>query len=233
MADSPTFDGFGPDALAFLDGLAAENTKAYFDAHRATYDEQIVVPLKCLVMTIGERLQRQVSAGIRYEPKVGQSLFRINRDLRFARDQTPYHVHLDLVVWEGEHPRSSPGFILRIAPDEVVVGAGVFRLADDRLARWRTAVADDERGTRLVELIDAACLALPGASMSEPTRKRVPKGFPTDHERGALLRSDGLHVSAASPTPASITSPQFATWCVDRQVKLAEVHRWLVAELDG
>ena len=143
--------GSAPTRWTFLDGLAAENTKAYFGTHRATYDAQVFAPLKSLVNALGEQLQHRVSDGLRYEPKVGKSLFRINRDLRFSTDKTPYHTHLDVVVWEGESPRSSPGFILRIAPHEVVVGAGVFARTDDRLARWRNAV-DGERGARLAEV---------------------------------------------------------------------------------
>lgn len=231
MAELAPFTGFGPDAMPFLDGLAADNSKTYFDDHRTVYEQQVFLPLKSLVVAIGEQLRERVSDGIKAVPKVGKSMFRINRDLRFSKDKTPYHTYLDSVYWEGESPRSSPGFILRITPDEVVVGAGVFGLADERLERWRSAVLDDVRGAELVALIDAGRTELKGATLSQPTRARVPKGFPSDHPRADLLRSDGLHLSATVPTPASITSARFAKWCVDRHAKLAGLHHWLVREV--
>ena len=134
-------------------------------------------------------------------------------------------------MWEGSSPRTSPGFILRLTPDEVVVGAGVFGLTDDRLERWRSAVLDPERGTELVSVIERGASALRGATLSEPTRKTVPRGLPSDHERADLLRRDGVHLSATLPTPASITSARFVTWCADRHAKLADLHRWLVREV--
>jgi uncharacterized protein (TIGR02453 family) len=231
VAELVPFTGFGPDAMGFLEGLSVDNSVSWFDAHRPTYEQQVFAPLKSLVVAVGEQLQDRVGPGIRFEPKVGKSMFRINRDLRFSKDKTPYHTHLDAVFWEGSRPRSSPGFILRIAPDEVVVGAGVFGLAGERLDRWRAAVLDDDRGPELVDVIDESRTALRGATLSEPTRKSVPRGLPADHPRADLLRRDGLHLSATVPTPALITSARFARWVVDRHAELAGLHRWLVREL--
>ena len=231
MAELPAFSGFGPDAMAFLEGLAVDNSKTYFDAHRSVYEQQVFAPLKSLVVAVGEQLQNRVSPEVSFEPKVGRSMFRINRDLRFSKDKTPYHTYLDAVFWEGSSPRTSPGFILRVAPDEVVVGAGVFGLADDRLERWRAAVLDDERGVELVDLIDRSRGALRGATLSEPTRKRLPRGLPADHPRADLLERDGFHLSATVSTPRSVTSPRFATWVADRHAELAGLHHWLVREV--
>lgn len=90
------FAGFGDDAIGFLAGLEADNTAAYFQANRRVYDEQVRGPLQQLCVAVGERLAAGLVPEIRYEPKVGKSMFRINRDLRFSKDKTPYHPHLDL-----------------------------------------------------------------------------------------------------------------------------------------
>lgn len=219
--------------MPFLVGLADDNTKRYFETHRTLYEEQVLQPLMSLVVAIGDELRERVSPAIRSEPKIGKSMFRINRDLRFSKDKTPYHTYLDSVYWEGDSPRASPGFILRITPDEVIIGAGVVGLFGERLERWRTAVLDDDRGIELATLIEATRCRLRGATLTEPTRKRVPKGFPADHPRADLLRRDGLHLSTALAMPDSVTSASFATWCLERHVQLADLHRWLVRELGG
>ncbi len=228
MADVAEFTGFGPDALSFLDGLAADNSKSYFDANRVVYDEQVAGPMKLLVVAVGSGLRDRVSPAVDAEPKVGRSLFRINRDLRFSKDKTPYHPYVDAVFWEGSSPRTSPGFILRVAADTVVVGAGVFGLSGDRLARYRDAVVDDTTGGELAAAIASCRRAVKGATLSEPQRKRVPAGYPSDHPRADLLRYDGMHLSAEVPPPASITSARFASWLLDRYEKLAPFERWLV-----
>jgi len=91
---STTFAGFPPEGLAFLDGLARDNTKAYFDAHRATYESALLEPAKAFVVALGEELHTRVSPAIRAEPRVNGSILRINRDTRFSADKTPYKDHL-------------------------------------------------------------------------------------------------------------------------------------------
>ncbi len=221
------FRGFGPDAMSFLAGLEADNSKAYFDAHRATYDRDVALPLKQLVVAVGDRLAAGPAPEVSYEPKIGRSMFRINRDLRFSKDPTPYHPHLDLAWWQGEHAKTSPAFILRIRPDEVLTGVGVFALTGDRLDRYRHAVVGDA-GAELADLVTAICRDVRGAALSEPHRKRVPRGFDPDHPRASFLLYDGLHLSASAPTPASITTARFASFVADRLARYADLHRWLV-----
>jgi uncharacterized protein (TIGR02453 family) len=225
---SPRFDGFGPQALAFLEGLAVDNTKDYFDAHRKVYDEQVAAPMKALVVAVGGALADRVDPNLRAEPKVGRSLFRINRDLRFGADKTPYHTWVDAVFWNGSAPRSSPGFLLRIAPDGIVTGAGVFGLAGERAERYRRAVLDDVTGRELTTIIDDTTRAVRGARLGEPQRARPPRGWPADHPRSHLLRYDALHLSATTPPPASLTSARFASWCTSRLERFAPFERWLV-----
>ena len=223
----PPFRGFGPDAMTFLEGLEADNSKAYFDAHRDLYSAQVALPLKQLVVSVGDRLAAEVTPAIDYEPKVGKSMFRINRDLRFSKDKTPYHPHLDVAWWQGDHAKSSPGFILRIRPDRVLTGVGVFALADDRLNRFRAAIIG-QPGTELDDIVTTVCANVRGAALSEPSRKRVPRGFDADHPRSHYLLFDGLHVSASEQTPASITSARFVPWVTKRLARYADLHRWLV-----
>ena len=65
-------------------------------------------------------------------------------------------------------------------------------------------------------IIDRIQATLPGASLSERTRKRVPRGYDPHHPRATLLLADSLHVSGQDPTPATVTTSEFASWVVDR-----------------
>ena len=223
-----SFAGFGPGMIDFLAGLEADNTKAYFDANRAIYDEHVRRPLQLLCLAVGERMADGPAPEIDFEPKVGRSMFRINRDLRFSKDKTPYHPHLDLAWWQGDHPKTSPAFILRIRHDEMLTGVGVFALTDDRLERFRSAVVADT-GAELERIVDQVTDTVPTASLSEPSRKRVPKGFDPDHPRASFLLHDGLHLSGVEPTPSTVTTPDFADHVAQRFGAYVDLHRWLVA----
>lgn len=95
MADG--LPGFSMAAVDFLDGLRTTNTKEYFEARPAIYEEHVLSPARLLVGEVGDELRATVSPGIRSVPRVGQSLFRINRDRRFSTDRTPYHPWVDIV----------------------------------------------------------------------------------------------------------------------------------------
>src|SRR5215216_5284663 len=122
MAPAPRF-AFPPDTLTFLDELRAHNDKQWFEANRSRYEAAYVAPAKAFVEAAGPHLQ-DIVPGIRAEPNVLGSIFRINRDTRFSPDKRPYKDHLDLWFWEGERKSAVSGLFLRVSPDGVVIGAG-------------------------------------------------------------------------------------------------------------
>ena len=227
-AKQSCFPGFSADALAFFAGLAADNSRAYFEAHCAVYGSEVVLPAKALVADVGARVKAQVSDGLQADPKVGRSLFRINRDLRFSKDKTPYNPWVDMLFWEGVNPRRSPALILRVGPTYVVSGAGIMGMRGANLARFRAFVAADTTGVALVKLLREASDYLPGLQLTEPRLARVPPGYAIDHPRAELLRCETFHVSVREDTPSEIRGPQFVDWLLARYVRFAPVHNWLV-----
>jgi uncharacterized protein (TIGR02453 family) len=175
-ADVGGFGGFGRAGLAFLADLERDNTKRCFDAHREVYRRELLEPAKAFVTALGPLLQRRVSAGLRAEPRVGGSLFRIANDRRFTRDQPPYKPHLDFAFWEGPHgPRLDPSLILRITPTEIHLGCGVMPRTGTALEAYRTALRDPARVADLDRHVTA--LLAQGAQLSEATRRRLPAGY--------------------------------------------------------
>lgn len=226
------FEGFSDQAVAFLDGLARDNTRSYFAAHRAIYERDLLAPLRLFVPDVGDELRATVAPQLQAEPTVGKSLFRINRDTRFSKDKTPYHPWLHVIWWEGhEDARRAPAFIFRLAADHLVVGAGVMAFRDSWRDRFRQAVATDATGERLAAALHTFTAAHADAEVSQPTRKRVPAPYPADHPRAALLRLDGIHVSRRLPHPAERSNSRFATWVAGQVAGFAPVHRWLVDNL--
>ena len=81
-------------------GLRAHNEKAWFDAHRDDYERVFLAPALAFAEALGPRL-RNIELDVNVEPRVNGSLMRINRDIRFSKDKSPYKDHMDLWFWTG------------------------------------------------------------------------------------------------------------------------------------
>ena len=228
------FAGFPGEGLGLLAGLAENNTREYFDAHRDVYESALLTPAKAFVVALGEELHARVSPALRAEPRVNGSILRINRDTRFTTDKRPYKEHLDLWFWEGDGPsREHPGFFVRLRPDTIALGAGMHRFDGRALAAYRSAVAADDTGRALEEAL-AAATAVRGATVGPPPAlKRVPRGIAGDHPRGEHLRRDRLFVAGAWKLPRAVSTASFVDWVAERLERLAPVERWLSVVLDG
>jgi hypothetical protein len=133
------FGGFPPETIRFLRQLRANNRKDWFDAQRTDYEAFWVAPAEAFVVAAGQLLA-ELAPGIWAEPRVLGSIFRINRDTRFAHDASPYKDHLDFWFWEGERRRAVSGFFARLTPEFLGVGAGCHGLDPEGLTRFRQAV---------------------------------------------------------------------------------------------
>jgi len=173
------FAGWPKPALQFFHGLKRDNSKAYFEAHRQVYEEQVRGPMEAL---LGE-LEKDLG-----QPDIEVKIFRLNRDLRFSPDKRPYKEHLGAYL---SSPRAG-GVYLQVSDDGLYVAIGSHEMAPDQLTRFRDAVAGKD-GEKLARIV--AALTTDGYEVTEPSFKRVPAGYPADHPRGDLLRCKGLMAS--------------------------------------
>ena len=221
------FAGFPRRTLGFLDSVAKNNSKAWFDAHRAEYENDLLAPAKRFVAAMGELLP-SISQEIRCEPKVNGSIFRINRDTRFSRDKTPYKTHLDLFFWHGSgRSRERPGFFFRLDPSGLILGAGMHAFDAPLLAAYRAEVAEPRRGRALRSLVDR--ITAKGYDLGGSHYKRVPRDFANDHPHADLLRHKALCVAQERALPVSLSTPAFPAYCLVRFQDMAPLLDWLVA----
>jgi uncharacterized protein (TIGR02453 family) len=218
------FGGFPPETIGFLRELRANNRKDWFDAHRGDYEAYWLEPAKAFVVAAGRQLA-EVAPGIRAEPRVLGSIFRINRDTRFARDASPYKDHVDFWFWEGERRNAVSGFFARLTPERLGVGAGCHGLDPERLARFRHAVADASSGAELAGVaqhLEAAGYELGGAAL-----KRPPAGFTDAGPAGRFLRHKALFVHHDDPVDERVQTGAVLDTCMRHWNALAPLHRWL------
>lgn len=223
------FTGFPPTTLAFLSGLAAHNEKPWFEAHRTDYDAGYVEAGRAFVEHMGERL-RGLSPQVQFAPKINGSILRINRDIRFSKDKTPYKTHLDLWFWHGDKKGwASPGFYLRITPEITYLGTGMHAFDKPWLHAYREAVVDEKRGKNLITAVDKVA-GSGHYSIGGKSRKRHPQGFDPDHPRADYLLHDGLFAGIELQSDV-IAENDFAERCFYHFAATWPISNWLLDDV--
>ena len=164
------FNGWTDAALDFFEGLEIDNSRAYWQAHKDVYDEQVRAPMEALLA----ELSKEFGEG---------KVFRPHRDIRFSADKTPYKTQAGASF--AKH-----GYV-QVSADGLAAASGMYVFATDQLARYRRAVDVDLPGEALAKIVDdarAAGLTITAAS----TLSTTPRGYPKDHPRIELLRMKGL-----------------------------------------
>jgi uncharacterized protein (TIGR02453 family) len=164
-----SFSGWPDEALEFYEGLEADNSKTYWTGKKAVYEEKVRLPMTELLEELG--------------PEFGESkIFRPYNDLRFSRDKSPYKAHIGAMLGSGYIQLSARG---------LAAGDGMYVMAPDQLDRYRRAVASDEAGAELEQVI--AGIEQHGYGVhGRDVLKSAPRGYPADHPRIELLRYKGI-----------------------------------------
>jgi uncharacterized protein (TIGR02453 family) len=172
-ASTVEFTGFPVAALDFYDDLEVDNTKSFWEAHKSVYAEQVRAPMIALCDALA--------------PEFGEAkVYRPYRDVRFAKDKTPYKTAQGAFVAVGP----ATGFYVQVGAPGVRVGAGFYDASGERLASIREGMAADESG-RLLERI-LRDLERGGFEISGDRLKTTPRGWTADHPRIDLLRHRSL-----------------------------------------
>jgi uncharacterized protein (TIGR02453 family) len=164
------FTGIPREAFAFFKDLAKNNNREWFQPRKALYESVCQDPLKALTVAL--------------DPPLGADrLSRIYRDVRFAKDKSPYKTHVSARV---------PGCVLWLSAEGLYVGTGLYMPDPPTLRRLREAIDQQASGKVLADLVKL--LRKKGyAVASHETVGSGPRGYAADHPRVELLRMKDIH----------------------------------------
>lgn len=133
---------FEKDFLDFFKELAANNNKDWFDLNRKRYEKNIKNTFKSFVETIIERLSKHDESLKEVEAK--DCIFRINRDIRFSNDKSPYKLHSSAVIGtNGKKSTAGNGIYLELSPEHFRIYGGIYEINKDDLLIIREGIADN------------------------------------------------------------------------------------------
>jgi uncharacterized protein (TIGR02453 family) len=174
------FHGFPKDFFAFFRELKANNERAWFEANKLRFRENVQAPMSEFIAALAPHLAK-VSKEFVADPRPnGGSMFRIYRDVRFARDKRPYKEHA-ACQFRHRFGRDvhAPGFYVHIAPDEVFYGGGLWMPDADALLKVRERIATKPNLWRKV-VADKNFIRVFGGIEGEQL-SRPPRGFDQTH----------------------------------------------------
>lgn len=131
---------FTPDFLNFFIELAPNNNKDWFDQNRSRYEKNVKEPFKYFVQQLITEFSKIDPKFKETEPK--DCIFRINRDIRFSKDKSPYKLQVSAVISpEGKKSRAIDGIYIELTPEHVRVYGGVYEVDKDDLQSIREGIA--------------------------------------------------------------------------------------------
>ena len=183
------FSGFPAEAFDLYERLTRDNSRPFWLANKDVYERSVKQPLLEFVEAIGD-----------YGPL---HMFRPYRDVRFAKDKTPYKEHAGAY---GES-QGGTGYYIQLSATGMFAGAGYHIMAADQLERFRAVIDGDATGRELESLARAA--EKKGLTLGSGAElKTAPRGFPKDHPRIEFLRRKGLFAGKEWPLAKWMHSKQ-------------------------
>ena len=180
-----TFDGFPREAIGFFRQLARHNNREWFQAHKDVYERACREPMKQLIAALGA------------DP-ASTKITRINRDLRFSRDKSPYRTYIAAGV---------RGSYVSLSTAGLYVGAGIYQPEPAALERFRDAIDDKASGAALQRIVTS----LKRKGYRVETHERLasaPRGYAKDHPRIELLRMKDIFAGKVLAPDASLSTPR-------------------------
>ncbi len=194
----PVFTGFPDDTLTFLQELEAHNNRDWFTEHKDRYERVVRGPALDFITAMGPEMLKISEHFVAIPKKVGGSLMRVNRDVRFSKDKSPYKTNIGIQFrHETGKDVHAPGYYLHIDNVQCFLGVGIWKPDSPALQKIRARI--DEYPKQLKAAMNGrgfkSQFELGGESL-----KRPPRGYNADHPNiDDLKRKDFIAVTNLSP----------------------------------
>lgn len=204
MASRSSHRYFSKATFDFLAKLDDNNNRPWFNEHKQEYEDAVRSPALDFITDIGDELRAISPRFLAVPKKVGGSLMRVYRDVRFGKDKRPFKTNIGI---QFRHFRGkdvhAPGFYLHVEPGNCFIGVGIWRPDGPALARIREAIADeskawlkasrDKKFTKLFEIRGESLVT-------------APRGYAKDHPMiEDLRRKDFIAICNISDTKTRST----------------------------
>ncbi len=127
---------FKDDFLNFFYLLSQNNNRDWFNQNRKMYEQEVREPFKVFVGDLVKAIREEMEPDFELLPK--DAIFRINRDIRFSADKTPYKEHVGAIITPGgRKAKEEPGHYIQLSGGSLVIGGGAYFMEKESLYNLR------------------------------------------------------------------------------------------------
>jgi uncharacterized protein (TIGR02453 family) len=200
-----------PRTFAFLSGLKANNTKEWFKDHRADYED-----VKANLVAVAEKLTAEIA---RFDDAIRQTGFdpasavtRMNRDMRFSKDKTPYKTDFFVMVRSSPHFQRLAGYSIHIEPGASYASAGIFRTERGPLSKIRDRISGRFAEWKSIVESPEVMRLFPDGFIAPNVLKNGPKGFDRDDPAIEYLKLEGFSLNHSMTDAEMCKDGALAQW---------------------
>lgn len=197
---------FRPETVAFLTELKNNNNRDWFNENKSRYEEQVLDVALRFIQSMQDPLAEFAPRFTAIPKRMGGSLMRVYRDTRFSKNKTPYKTNIG-IQFRHEQARDvhAPGYYVHIDPDQVFLGAGMWRPASEALRGIRERIADKPEEWERVrdDKTFKRHFKLGGESLTRP-----PRGFDKEHPQIVDIRRKDF-IAVKNMTLEDALNPRF------------------------
>lgn len=186
--------------------------------------------MEAFIVAVGEGLTK-ISPYFVADPRVGGSMYRIYRDIRFSPNKLPYKTHCGALFYHQHGGRHElPAFYFQIDPDTVLFAAGHYMVSPDNLEMIRRAI--DRNGDLLASIIRKPTIKKRFGEIEGEALKKAPRGYQEDHPHIELLKLKQYLLSEEEPVRKWIDNPRIVKRTLESFRAAAPLMQFLCAALN-
>lgn len=208
--------------VSFFKKLAQNNNRDWFHEHKAQYEKdakgQFITLLDLLIPEI-RKLEPMVS------PNPKDALFRINRDIRFSKDKTPYNTILKAGFSAAGKKSQLPGYYLGIDANHIHVGGGLFMLDSAGLKQVRGFIADNVDA--FLSILDSSSFGKHFDGLLGEQAKRLDKSLHAAQEKTPYIANKQFYTMANIPLDGYLSSEKIITVIMDHFKAVSPLNNYL------
>ncbi len=198
------------DFNAFFIELASNNHKDWFDQNRNRYLNSVKIPFENLIQSVIEAIQK---VDPRFKVDAKRSIFRINRDIRFSKDKTPYKLNRSAILSPYGKKDNRPGLYLQIGPEKVMIGGGVYSPEKEELMKIREYIAQNPKSFKKVAN-DTNFKKAYGSIMGAENKRLPNNSLTKAADKEPIIFKKQFYYMAEFP-PERVTHPDLVALIVD------------------